>query len=112
MRILRDFISDLDFVRMKPDKSFITAGAPPKTKVNALAEPGKQYAAYFFSGTNAAPNNLALTLNLPAGKYRAEWIDVLTGKTRKAESFKLSGTEAALAFPEYDGEVALRVVRR
>src|SRR5207244_9379108 len=85
IRVLRDFINSFEFVRMKPDKSFIKSCAPEQMHVYALAEPGKQYAACFFSGTNAAHTNVSLTLNLPNGSYRAEWIDIITGKATRTE---------------------------
>jgi hypothetical protein len=110
-RILREFIVGFDFVRLKPDTSFIKSGVPARTHVHALAENGKQYGAYFFSGTNAAPPALALTLALPPGDYRAEWVDVFTGRTAKSERVKSTG-EATVTSPEYRGEMALRVMAR
>jgi hypothetical protein len=50
-------------------------------------------------------------LDIPAGKYRVDWTDVLTGKTRKSETFKYLDGEAFI-FPGYTGEIALRLVRR
>jgi hypothetical protein len=45
MRALRDFMHDLDFVRMKPDNSIIKT-APVSHTARALVEPGKTYAIY------------------------------------------------------------------
>jgi hypothetical protein len=108
--ILRAFIESFEFVRMKPDGNWIKSGVPEKTHVHALAENGKQYGAYFFSGTNAAPANLSLTLALPEGEYRVEWVDVFTGKKDKSERVKSSG-EVTVTSPDYKGEVALRIRR-
>ena len=108
--VLRDFIHSFKFVRMKPDASFIKSGLPEKTQAYSLVEPGKQYATYFFSGTNPAPKNLALTLSLPKGNYRAEWIDVLSGNATKTERIK-STDEATLVSPDWRGEIALRIRR-
>jgi hypothetical protein len=107
---MREFIESFDFIRMKPDTSWVKSGVPLKTHLHALAESGKQYGAYFFSGTNAAPQNFSLTLALPAGGYRVEWIDVFTGKKAKSERVKSTG-EVMISSPEYKGEVALRIRR-
>jgi hypothetical protein len=45
MRILRDFINDFEFVKMRPDNS-IVRGAPPGLAVRTLVEPGRAYALY------------------------------------------------------------------
>jgi hypothetical protein len=108
--ILRQFIESFDFIHMKPDTSWIKTGLPNKTHSYALAETGKQYGAYLFSGTNIAPQNLSLTVALPAGNYRVEWIDVFTGKKAKSERVKSSG-EVTITSPDYKGEVALRIRR-
>lgn len=108
--IMREFIESFDFVRMKPDTSWVKSGVPAKTHLHALAENGKQYGVYFFSGTNDAPKNLTLDISLPAGSYRAEWIDVFTGKKLKSERVKTSG-DFKLTSPDYKGEVALRIRR-
>jgi hypothetical protein len=108
LSILRQFINSLDFVRMKPDPSFIKSGIPQNVHAYALAETGKQYAAYFFSGTNAV--NLSPGLSLPPGRYRAEWIDVLSGKPIKTDRFS-SNEDRVIMSPECRGELALRILR-
>jgi hypothetical protein len=110
--ILRDFLYSFDFVRMKPDKTWVASGLPAKTRVHGLAEEGKQYAAYFYSGTNATPGSLSLKLKLPEGNYRAEWVDVLTGKAAGSSSLKASSAEPVeITSPAYAGEMALRIRR-
>jgi hypothetical protein len=108
LTVLRDFLHSFDFIRMKPETSWIKSGLPPKTKVHALVEEGEQYAAYFFSGTNAAPDSLALNIALPKGEYRAQWIDVFTGKPLKSERIVSTSTVAVMS-PSYRGEMALRI---
>ncbi len=110
-RILRDFIHGFDFQRMKPDDSFIKGGVPASTTVRALVEPGKASAIYLHKikpGTGTEP----LQLELPAGRWRAEWVDPLTGRKVKAEAFKHAGGVRSLDIPMFADDVALRVVRR
>ena len=110
MTVLRDFIHGFNFVRMKPDLEFINSGVPEKMQAHALAEDGRQYAAYFFDPSNAAPQTLSLTLLLPAGDYRVEWVDVLSGQPAKSGRVKSPGAVTILS-PEFRREVALRILR-
>ena len=110
LKVLRDFINSFEFVRMKPDQSFIKSEGTNAIAAYSLAEPGKQYAAYCFSGTNGLPRNLSLTLHLPNGVYRVQWMDVLSGKIVRTERIKSAG-EVTIVTPDCSGEIALRVIR-
>jgi hypothetical protein len=120
LAVLKEFMDGFDFVRMKPDNSVVKdgrvtaplGGAPgaakeAKVTVRALVEPGKQYAVYVKGGVKAE-----LTLDLPRGAYKAEWVDTKTGEVVKAEDFDHDGGGRALASPEYAEDIALRVRRR
>ena len=51
----------------------------------------------------------ALALNLPAGRYRAEWVNTLDGHVDKSEKVTHGGGDLTLGSPEYKEDVALRV---
>ena len=113
LRILRDFIEGFDFVRMKPMNNVVTGGAatakltgnPAKlatVSVRVLGESGKAYAIYVRGGTSAQ-----LTLDLPQGSYKAEWVNTKTGKVDKIEEIK--GGTVNLSSPEYSEDIALRI---
>ena len=104
--ILAKFINGFDFVRMRPMDSVVTGGVPDKGTARALVEPGRQYAVYVRGGTRAT-----LKLRLPAGSYKATWVDTKTGRAAKSESFGHDGGDRALGSPKYRADVALRVVR-
>ncbi len=123
LRVLRDFMDSIDFVRMAPAAGVLLSEAPAGATVQILAEPGKQYAAYVHHGrvltgrgakysVDAAPQNAQLSLDLPAGRYRAEWIDTKTGKTAKREDFSHKGGPRPLASPAYSEDIALRLRAR
>jgi hypothetical protein len=71
-----------------------------------LAEPGKAYAIYVRGGSR-----IGLTLDLPAGSYRAEWVNTRTGKVEKGEDVRSTGSACALTSPDYSEDIALRVRR-
>lgn len=52
-----------------------------------------------------------LVLDLPAGRYNAEWVSTLTGKVDKSEVFDHSGGNRNLASPPFPEDIALRVAR-
>jgi hypothetical protein len=110
MTALRDFINGFNFVRMKPDKGFLLSGVSKQLRVHTLVEEGKQYAAYFLDPGKAAPRSLSLSIALPAGQYRVEWVDVLSGKATKREQVKSPGV-IAITSPEFQREIALSIRR-
>ena len=110
LTVLRDFMQRFDFVRMAPGTGFINSGVPGGTRVHALVEDGKQYAAYFFAPSNSAPQSMSLTLLLPAGDYRVEWTDVISGKPARRERIKSPGA-FTISSPEFLREVALSIRR-
>jgi hypothetical protein len=57
------------------------------------------------------PSGTILTVELPAGKYAAEWIDTKTGAIAKREEFKHDGGARKLTAPDYKDDIALRLKR-
>lgn len=103
--VLKEFIEGFDFIRMTPAPGIAKANSP-KVSVRALAEIGKAYAIYMKEGTS-----VELTLELPAGKYNADWINTKTGRVEKAEAFSHAGENTTLSSPNYFEDIALRVRR-
>jgi hypothetical protein len=131
LRILKDFIEGFDFVRMAPDKSIVKEAGPEGLRTRALSEPGKAYAVYLhfppgdktdvkFDGARkdaSVGRELAVTsrvvlFSLPAGRYRAEWVDTLTGTVEKREDIRHPGGDFVLGSPAFRDDVALRIRAR
>jgi Cellulase (glycosyl hydrolase family 5) len=117
LTVLKEFMDGLDFVRMKPDNAVVKGGTvtsrlsgeaaaakEAKTTVRALAEHGKAYAVYVKGGVRAE-----LSLELPRGVYKAEWVNTKTGAVDKAEDFDHAGGVRTLVSPAYDEDIALRI---
>jgi dienelactone hydrolase len=112
LRVLKEFIESFAFIHMKPDSAtvksnFITVSPPSMASVRALSEAGKAYAIYVNGGTKAE-----LVLALPAGAYRAEWINTRNGRSEKTERFHHVSGERIVASPEYSEDIALRLTRQ
>jgi hypothetical protein len=116
LSILKTFLEGFDFVKMTPASEVVRRqriqarpqdgkGRPPS--VSVLAEAGKQYAIYVRDGLGAE-----LTLDLPEGDYRAEWLNPRSGKVEKTEDLHHRGGERSLTSPPYTEDMALRIRRR
>jgi hypothetical protein len=104
--ILSDFINGFNFIKMNPDNSVIKGGIPDKATARALVQKGRAYAIYINGGGEAQ-----LQVQLPKGKYTAEWINTKTGKTDKNETFDHPGGNRTLKSPKYQDDIALRIIR-
>lgn len=107
LAILKAFMERFDFVKMRPDTSLVQEGAGEGVSIRALSEPGRAYALYIKGGAGS----LTLKLALPAGTYRAEWINTRTGKSDKIETHKSEGS-VTLRSPTYTEDIALRLLRQ
>ena len=106
LKVLAEFINGFDFARMSPMAAIVKGPLPKGVTVRVLAEPGRAYAAYV-RGDGCGK----VALDMPAGSYRAEWVNTKSGRVDKAETFDHDGGPRTLAAPAYKQDVALRVVR-
>jgi hypothetical protein len=104
---LKKFMDSFNFVAMKPDTTVFSGEISGKNKVIVLSEPGKQYAIYWMGGKQANPE-----FNLPTGNYKLEWLNPLTGKLEKKEKVSHSGGSLKLNSPEYEEDIALRILMK
>lgn len=106
LQTLKRFIEGFEFVKMAPDDAVIAGVVPPKTSARALSERGRAYALYIHGG-----KAVTLTLRLPAGRYRAEWLDPRSGRVEAPREIESRGDRLELASPAYDEDAALRIRR-
>ncbi len=105
-QVLKQFIEGFDFVRMAPDKKVIARVQPKESSVRALSEPGQTYAIYGHGG-----RKLELSLDLPGGRYQAEWLNPRTGKVDKSQQLERRGGRVDIASPDNEEDVALSIRR-
>jgi len=72
LKILLDFMNSIPFASMTPDNSVVVGGAD---EWRALTWDGHAYAIWFPGDGPIEPRLL-----LPAGNWRFEWVDILSGK--------------------------------
>jgi hypothetical protein len=105
LKILRNFIESFDFVKMKPDLQVIVHS--PGSEVQALSQPGFQYAMIFTGNSTKW-----VKLNLPKGKYNFEFISPFTGNPVKKGFFSQPKSgNYELQLPEFGEMIALKIWR-
>jgi hypothetical protein len=105
LQILSRFINSFDFVRMRPDNSIIKGDLPKAVSVRALSQDGQAYAIYV-NGNSLRK----LSLDVPPGRYKIEWIDTKTGAVESAESITWGRRTQTIEVPAYADDIALRIV--
>lgn len=114
MRVLREFLESLDFVRMRPAPEVLVGGVPPGHRAYVLAEPGRAYALYLGrdprdKAAPTGPVQATLLLRPAPGTYTAEWIHPRTGRVEKRETVRAVDEPTSLASPPFEEDVALRL---
>ncbi len=112
---LKAFMDGFEFTKMRPDKGFVISGMPSGTYWRAISEPGRQYALYIHHSHNrggsyeVVPGDYheKLVINLPAGSYRADWVDPASGRVMASET--IQGGRRTLIAPKYSVDIALRI---
>lgn len=105
LAILRRFMDRLDLVHMQPESTLLPGALPGGAAAYALAGPDS--AALYLRG---GPRD-QLTVTLPAGRWRPEWTDVITGAVTPGETVDHRGGPLTLPVPHYGEDIALRLTR-
>jgi hypothetical protein len=107
LQVLKKFLQNLDFVRMKPDDTAVESKLSKGVTARVLCARGRAYVVYVNGG-----DLTELALRLPAGEYGAEWVNTKTGQVEKGESFEHHGGSYTLQAPRYSDDIALRIATR
>ncbi len=107
LKFLKDFIHSFDFVKMKPVSDLICKALPQDAHCQVLAEPGRQYAAYFKGAAK-----FTFEIDLPTGNYQVHWFDVVNGTEDNFQDLSHPGGSARFKVPMGLNECALKIVRK
>jgi len=121
LRNLKSFIYSFDFIKMRPDKSFVVSGVPASAYCRGMSQMGEQYALYHHHSELAAgqmyyivkPGHYheTLVMDLPGGTYREDWVDPASGSIISSATFTHQGGKKNLDTPEHTVDIALRIKR-
>ena len=113
MKILHTFIRGFDFVKMKPLNSALKTPVGGGARAYVLAEPNQAYAVYIApAGAKSMPREVMVTLEVPEGKYKAQWLNPLTGKIEKRETVKGANGVVSVTSPPHEEDIALKLVKK
>jgi len=125
-RVLMQFMQSLDFVKMTRFTGFQVTNSGVMAR--AIADKGRQYAVYLFHGSRKwddwpqGPTSSrvnvdlnwftdSLSISVPPGTYKIEWINPASGALIAASSQECKGSNCTLATPRYFLDIALRMRR-
>ena len=100
--MLKDFLHSFDIPDLRPRPGLVVSA--PGAFTRALGTKKKR--GVYVRGDGRT----TLSVDLPKGDWREEWIDTKTGAIGKAGAFAHKGGRRALASPPYERDVALRLV--
>jgi len=118
LKILKNFINNLDFIHMKPANELIKEFIADSSTVRVLAKPGETYAIYInrFVGdkpilSGRLPGSATIRMELPTNSYTLEWMNVETGLIVKTEKVIHPGGLIQLVSPEYMLDIVLQIYK-
>jgi hypothetical protein len=106
--VLKQFMESLDFIHMRPNQNVLRVWPhSPSEQHYTLEQPGRAYAVYFRGADQ--PRRTKFAIDLPKGRWQAEWLSPRDGSVRKAEPFGHPGGAWLTETPEFLEDVALRL---
>jgi hypothetical protein len=102
LRILREFLDKFAILDLRPDNTTVKHAAG--VVAHAISNLGHEYAIYL-DGNGPT----YLTLALPSGDYKLEWVSTKTGATGKSEDFHHTGGNKTLTSPTFENGIAVRL---
>lgn len=120
LAILKRFMEELPFVSMSPDKNTVV-NVTPELTATCLSKKGQTYAIYLHVPLPNKPKNIRdhqkeniqceLTLDIPAGRYRMQWLDTKSGIWVEKSELEHAGGRVTAKSPRFDDDIALRIDR-
>jgi hypothetical protein len=103
-KFLKDFMSGLDFINMKPSNHLIQHA--PGFLYQGLAMEGDSYA-YYFEGNG----EIIVQLEVKNGRYKVEWWIPASGQKVESESMKSLDGVLNISGPKAEEDIALKISR-
>jgi hypothetical protein len=121
LKILNTIFGELDFIRMKPSNHLLNNPPDGNATMRILAEESEQYLLYLNNskadkGINSESNRnnritFEISIELPAGDYKGEWIDTESGLRTPFSLRNNKGGPVNLKTPPIGEDIALKIRR-
>ncbi len=139
LRVLSEFMSTIDYVKMRPAPDLLVEPLPDGILSQVLARPGEAYVVYAripapdltkarITEPNGSPGfdtaivtsliprpttrTLSVRLDVAPGSYRVDWITPVTGAVAASNAVDHAGGVMSLEAPPFSEDTAVRIVRR
>jgi hypothetical protein len=119
--ILKRLLQKVDFIHMHPYNEVLKADLPPGASARVLARNGEVYLVYIRTALDDwkkesnkvrfGNGEVTVGLELPTGKFAAEWLDPKTGVSVESSRFAHTGGLRNISAPAFDEDLALTVHR-
>lgn len=120
LSILKRFMEELPFVEMRPDNKTVV-NVTPELTATCLSKEGHVYAIYLHVPLPNKPKDIRvhqkeniqcqLTLEVPSGRYRLQWLDTKSGTWVERSEVRHRGGQVVVKSPQFDDDIALRIDR-
>ncbi len=114
LKILKEVFNEVDFIKMKPSDSIIKNLSGSAT-VRILANEGEQYLIYINNTVKKEEErnkNFSFIMELARGRYKAEWINPVSGDRSGLNIGNYQGGELTVNTPPLSEDIALLIKRR
>jgi hypothetical protein len=121
LKILNNIFGELDFIHMKPSNYLLNNSPVGNATMRILAEEGDQYLLYLNNskvdkGINSESNRnnsttFEISIELPAGDYKGEWIDTESGLRTPFAVRDHKGGPHNFKTPPVGEDLALKITR-
>ncbi len=112
-KILRQVLTEIDFLKMRPNDSILRSAFARPATVRALCREGSQYLIYINNKKPEADSLLrdekavSFSILLPKGDYSGRWVNTLTGERKAFYIQGHKGGEYKLDTPVFMDDIAL-----
>ena len=117
-KILRQVLSEVNFLKMRPNDSILQYAFAKPSTARALISEGNQYLIYINNkkadndSLDRDEKSVAISVNLPKGDYSAKWINTLTGERFPFVIKQHEGGMYNLKSPRFTEDIALMIKKK
>jgi hypothetical protein len=121
LKILKNVFGELDFIHMEPSNHLLKNSRNGNATIRILAEEGEQYLLYLnnsIADKSFHPESevgkvtsYEISMELPAGNYKGEWIDPITGLRTRFTARDHKGGAINFKTPPVREDLALKLTR-
>jgi hypothetical protein len=108
LSLLKQFLNSFDLLQLAPNHDLVGGGVPDGGLASALSQGHSAHAVYLSVG-GEAPTRAQLSVQLPAGHYRIEWVDPRKAQAHMPIMLDHKDGLATLETPTFSEDIAVKI---